>query len=416
MRIAAPRGAMEQLQLLLSEQAPWVQAMIGLIVLVLVATIVNFVLKYVILRAIAPLLDRKSDTIDKAAGWLATVAPLLVMSRGIVLVPYLPGDVYTFITSGARAFIVLSIAMAIVKGLTYANELYERLPRSRNRPIKGFVQVVKILVLSGAAIIIIAVLIDESPLLLLSGLGAITAVLLLVFKDTILSLVASVQLTTGDMLRVGDWIAMPDMGADGDVIDISLHTVKVQNFDKTIAYIPTHRLVSDAYRNWRGMSDAGARRIKRALVLDQNSVRFLSDEEVVGLKRFKMLKDFLEERRQEIAEWNERELTGEDAPVNARRFTNIGVLRAYIIAYLDWHPRINSEGFTQLVRQLDPSPLGIPIELYCFTDTTVWTEYEDIQADIFDHLLAILHEFDLRLFQEPSGMDVREGVSGASVA
>lgn len=395
---------MEQLVATFDAQPPWLQSLIGLTLLAGAALAVNFLLKQVILKLAAPYLDRATRTIDKAAAWLATAAPLLVVSRGIALVPHLPDEVYAIIRNTAQALIVISVAMAMVKALTYANELYERLPRARNRPIKGFVQLIKIIVLCGASIILIAVLIDQSPLLLLSGLGAITAVLLLVFKDTILSLVASVQLTTNDMLRVGDWITMPSMGADGDVIDISLHTVKVQNFDKTITSIPTHRLVSDAYQNWRGMAEAGGRRIKRSLVIDQTTIRFLSDEEVAGLTRFKMLKDYLAAKRAEIAEWNARELTGEDAPVNARRLTNIGTLRAYIQAYLEWHPRI-AKGFTLLVRQLPPGPQGLPIEIYCFTDTTGWNEYEGIQADIFDHLLAIVPEFGLRLFQEPAGGD-----------
>ncbi len=396
---------MEQLQNYFAEQVPWVQSLIGLALLASAALAVNYVLKYVILRAAKPFLDQKTQTVDKAAAWLATVAPLLIISRGIVAVPNLPEELTTVITNVAQALIVLSVAMGIVKSLTYANELYERRPESRNRPIKGFVQVVKIVVLCGAAIIMISALIEQSPLLLLSGLGAITAVLLLVFKDTILSLVASVQLTTNDMLRVGDWIEMPGMNADGDVIDISLHTVKVQNFDKTITYVPTHRLVSDSYRNWRGMSESGGRRIKRSLHLDQNSIRFLSDDEVTDLKKFRILKPYLAAKRDEIADWNSKELSGEDAPVNARRMTNIGILRAYIIAYLKWHPRIG-DGFTLLVRQLAPGPLGLPIEIYCFTDTTTWGEYESIQADIFDHLMAILSEFDLRIFQEPSGSDI----------
>ncbi len=395
---------MEQFTELFATQPPWVQSVAGLFGLFAAAIIVNYVLKYVILRAAAPYLDSKSQTIDKSAAWLATVAPLLIISNGIWAVPNTSDQVRIVIANVTQAMIVLSVAMAIVKALTYANEVYERLPTSRNRPIKGFVQVVKILVLCGAAIVVISVLIDESPLLLLSGLGAVTAVLLLVFKDTILSLVASVQLTTNDMLRVGDWITMSSMDADGDVIDISLHTVKVQNFDKTISTIPTHRLVSDAFQNWRGMSESGGRRIKRSIVLDQNSIRFLTDEEVVELKKFKMLKSYLSAKREEIADWNARELSGEDAPVNARRLTNIGTLRAYMIAYLQWHPRIG-ENFTLLVRQLPPGPQGLPIEIYCFTDTTAWNEYEGIQADIFDHLMAIVPEFDLRLFQEPTGRD-----------
>ena len=395
---------METLMQLFAAQAPWVQTFIGLVALGLAAVTVNFILKRIILSTLARYLDQKSDMDDRAAGWAATVVPLLIVSRGITLVPNLTENVTALVTHIAQALIVVSVAMAIVRALSYANELYERLPSSKNRPIKGFVQVAKILVLCGAAIIVISVLIDESPLLLLSGLGAITAVLLLVFKDTILSLVASVQLTTNDMLRVGDWITMPSMNADGDVIDISLHTVKVQNFDKTIVTVPTHRLVSDSYANWRGMAESGGRRIKRSLSIDQNSIRFLSDEEVVALKKFKVLKPYLEAKRDEIAQWNARELEGEVSPVNARRLTNIGTLRAYILAYLQWHPRIN-ENFTLLVRQLAPSPQGLPIELYCFTDTTAWDIYEGIQADIFDHMMAILPEFGLQVFQEPSGRD-----------
>ncbi|MEL6708360.1 MAG: mechanosensitive ion channel domain-containing protein [Pseudomonadota bacterium] len=395
---------MNTLMQLFSEQAPWVQTFIALIALGLAAVTVNFILKRVILSTLSRYLDQKSNMDDRAAGWAATVVPLLIVSRGIELVPNLSDDITALVTHAAQALIVVSVAMAIVRGLTYANELYERLPTSKNRPIKGFLQVAKILVLCGAAIIVISVLIDESPLLLLSGLGAITAVLLLVFKDTILSLVASIQLTTNDMLRVGDWITMPSMGADGDVIDISLHTVKIQNFDKTIVTVPTHRLVSDSYANWRGMAESGGRRIKRSIAIDQNSIRFLNDAEVVDLKKFKVLTPYLEAKREEIAEWNTRELEGEASPVNARRFTNIGVLRAYILAYLQWHSSID-ENFTLLVRQLAPGPQGLPIELYCFTNTTTWAVYEDIQADIFDHMMAILPEFGLRAFQEPSGSD-----------
>ncbi|WP_296722670.1 mechanosensitive ion channel family protein [Erythrobacter sp.] len=388
----------------LAGQQPWLQSLIGVTLLALAALAANYLLKHVILRAAAPWLDRKSKTIDKAVGWLVTVIPLLIVANGIYLVSYLPDRVREVTANIAQTLIVLSIALAIVKALTYLNELYERLPQSRNRPIKGYLQVVKIIVLCGAALIVISILIDQSPLLLLSGLGAITAVLLLVFKDTILSLVASVQLSTNDMLRVGDWIDMPSMDADGDVIDISLHTVKVQNFDKTITTIPTHLLVSDSYRNWRGMKDAGARRIKRALPIDQSTIRFLTDDEVAALHRFRLLRPYLAEKRAEIAEWNTREILGEENPINRRRLTNLGTFRAYALAYLSHHPRV-SDGFTVMVRQLEPSAQGLPMELYCFADTTVWAEYEGVQSDIFDHILSILPEFHLRLFQEPSGVD-----------
>lgn len=387
--------------------ALWLQSLIALAGLVVVALAVNWLIKRVLLRAAAPYLDRRSDTADRAVARLATVIPLLVVSRGIDLVPNLPPELVTVTVNVVRALIVLSVAMAVSGALDYVNELYARRPEARSRPIKGYIQVVKIAMYCGAAILMIAVLIEQSPLLLLSGLGAMAAVLLLVFKDTILSLVASVQLTSNDMLRVGDWIEMPSMDADGDVIDIALHTVKVQNFDKTITTIPTHKLIADSYRNWRGMSDSGGRRIKRALVLDQNSVRFLGEDEVAGLKRFRLLETYLARKQDEIAEWNRHELASDSDAINARRITNIGTLRAYVIAYLQSHPRIAGEGFTLMVRQLPPSPQGLPLEIYCFANTIDWAEYEAIQADIFDHMLAILPEFGLRVFQQPSGLDLQ---------
>ena len=383
----------------------WLQSLIALCALGVAALTVNWLLKKVLLRIAAPYLDARSDTVDRSAAWLTTVIPLLLVSRGIGLVPHLPEEVVNVTVNIARTMIVLSIAMAIGGALDYANELYSRRPESRSRPIKGYVQVVKIAIYFGAAILMIAVLIEQSPLLLLSGLGAMAAVLMLVFKDTILSLVASVQLSSNDMLRVGDWIEMPSMDADGDVVDIALHTVKVQNFDKTITTIPTHKLIADSFRNWRGMTDSGGRRIKRALVVDQNSIRFLDDKETDDLKRFRLLDDYLASKQEEIAEWNRHELSSDCDTINARRITNIGTLRAYVIAYLKSHPRIAGAGFTLMVRQLPPSPQGLPLEIYCFTDTVEWPQYEAIQADIFDHMLAILPEFGLRTFQHPSGQD-----------
>jgi len=321
-----------------------------------------------------------------------------------VFVRHLPEELEAVISNVANATIVLVVALAITTGLTYVNELYKRRPEARNRPIKGFLQVVKILVFAAAAILGVAALIEQSPLLLLSGLGAMAAVLLLVFKDTILSLVASVQLSAQDMLRVGDWIEMPQQNADGDVIDIALHTVKVQNFDKTITTIPTYKLINESYRNWRGMAESGGRRIKRAIHLDQNTLRFLTEQELADLRRFRLLRDYLDRKEQELRDWNAREMAGEDNPVNARRITNIGTFRAYVLAFLRTHPQINHE-MTTLVRQLEPTPAGLPLEIYTFAATTQFAEYESIQSDIFDHLLAILPEFGLRVFQEPSGVD-----------
>jgi len=392
--------------------APWMQMLVGLAILALVAILANFIVKHVILRIFRRGIDALSlvihgDALLPMARRLANIVPAVIISRGVLAVPHLPPEVITVTQNVVSAFIVLTIALTLSAALDLANHLYQRRPDAASRPIKGYVQVVKILLYFGCAILVVAALMEQSPLLLLSGLGAMAAVLMLVFKDTILSLVASVQLTSNDMLRVGDWIEMPQLNADGDVIDIALHTVKVQNWDKTITTIPTHRLISESYKNWRGMSESGGRRIMRSLLIDQGSVRFLSDEEVKGLRRFSLLDDYLDGKQQEIDRWNEERVgkAGRD-PVNARRLTNIGTLRAYMFAYLKTHPNI-AQDMTLLVRQLSPTPEGLPIQIYCFTNTVVWNDYEAIQGDIFDHLIAVLSQFDLQLFQQPSGIDVR---------
>ncbi|AKM10846.1 mechanosensitive ion channel family protein [Croceicoccus naphthovorans] len=397
---------MDKLNALFFEQTDWMQALIGIVAIAIAALAANFVLKKVILRAAAPFLDTRSLTADKAAARLANVVPLMIISVGIELVRHLPEAAVIVVHNVCSALIVLSVAFAISGALNYVNELYARRPEAKDRPIKGYVQLFKIIVYGGAAILAIATLMDRSPLLLLSGLGAMAAVLMLVFKDTILSLVASVQLSTNDMLRVGDWIEMPQLNADGDVIDIALHTVKVQNFDKTITTIPTHKLISESYRNWRGMRQAGGRRIKRAINLDQNSIGFLEEDELARLRRFRLMGDYLAKKDEELRAWNSKALSGDCDRVNARRITNVGSFRAYVAAYLKAHPRI-TDRMTMLVRQLSPTAQGLPLEIYCFTDTIAWAEYEAIQSDLFDHLLAILPEFGLRLYQEPSGLDLR---------
>ncbi|MFC3076923.1 mechanosensitive ion channel family protein [Phenylobacterium terrae] len=400
--------------------SPWLQALIGLAVLAAAAALANLIVKQVILRLFLRGFDGLSLAVDAAGAdpivrRLANVVPAIVISRGVQLVPHLPPDVVTVTRNVCSAFIVLTLVLAISAALNLVNELYQRRPESRSRPIKGYLQVAKIILYGGSLILIAAALMERSPLLLLSGLGAMAAVLMLVFKDTILSLVASVQLTSNDMIRVGDWIEMPQLNADGDVVDIALHTVKVQNWDKTITTIPTHRLISESFKNWRGMFESGGRRIKRSLMIDQTSVRFLTDEERARLRRFALIDDYLERKRQELEAWNAELIASGRDPVNARRVTNIGTFRAYVEAYLRANPRISQE-MTLLVRQMAPTPHGLPLEIYCFTSTTAWAEYELIQADIFDHLLAILPQFGLRVFQEPSGMDMRQLVSGRAPA
>lgn len=333
--------------------------------------------------------------------------PALVLSTGVHAVPGLPEAAVTVVRNVCGGFIVLTIALALGGVLDIVNMLYQRRSDARIHPIKGYLQVVKIGLYAIATILIIATLIDRSPLILLSGLGAMAAVLMLIFQDTLLSLVASVQITSNDLIRVGDWVEMPQLNADGDVIDIALHTVKVQNWDKTITSIPTKRFISDSFKNWRGMQESGGRRIKRSLYLDQQSVHFLDAEERKRLYRFNLLEEYLVNKRKEIDEWNAKLAERGQEPVNTRRVTNIGTFRAYVERYLRSHPGVHQR-MTLLVRQLSPTADGLPLEIYCFTNTVAWAEYEAIQSDIFDHLLAILPEFGLRVFQHPSGGDMRD--------
>ena len=314
--------------------------------------------------------------------------------------------------------VIVAALMAMLDALLFLQSSYSRdkgdqASAHKVRSIKSYVQLGKLMLMLAGAIVAAAVLLDRSPLLVLSGLGAMSAVLMLVFKDTILSFTAGVQLSSNDMLRIGDWIEMPQVGADGDVIDIALHTVKVQNWDKTITTIPTWRLMSESYRNWRGMSESGGRRIKRTLQIDVTSVRFLNTEELANFSQFALLQDYMQAKRAAVEHTNTeaRAVLGERVELiaNQRRLTNIGTFRAYVTAYLEAHPDIHQD-MTLMVRTLQPTAEGVSLEVYCFTTSTQWGLYESIQGDIFDHLLAVLPEFGLRLYQHPSGSDLREGV------
>jgi len=401
----------EQLSAMLNAY-PWAYTLVALLLLLTAAWLSNWVTKRILVRGAYRMLratpvGRHADLSQHGViSRLANVVPAVVLSAGVAMVPGLPEALVTVVRNVCGAFVVLTLALAVGAALDLANALYQRRPDAASKPIKGYLQVVKIVIFAVAAILMIAALIDRSPLILLSGLGAMAAVLMLVFQDTLLSLVASVQISSNDMVRVGDWIEMPQLNADGDVIDIALHTVKVQNWDKTITTIPTKRLITESFKNWRGMSESGGRRIQRSLLIDQNSVRFFSAAERERLHRFALLRDYLGGKEREIGEWNAKlEAQGRD-PVNARRLTNLGTFRAYVECYLRSHPGIHQE-MTLLVRQRSPGPEGLPLEIYCFTGTTAWGEYEAIQSDIFDHLLAIIPEFGLRIFQQPGGTDIR---------
>src|SRR5690606_21205203 len=284
------------------------------------------------------------------------------------------------------------------------NEIYNSFEMARNRPIKGIIQIINLLLYAMALILIIAIILDRSPWFFLSGLGAMTAILLLVFRDTILSLVAGVQLTTNSLIRIGDWIEMPQFAADGDVVDIALHAVRVQNWDKTITVIPTHKFLEHSFKNWRGMQESGGRRIKRAIHIDINTIRFLTDEEIERFGRFALLREYIARKKQELEEHNRQKVDDPSVAANVRRLTNVGTFRAYVTQYLRQHPGIRQD-MTFLVRQLQPTGEGLPIEIYVFTNSTKWAVYEGIQADIFDHILAIVPEFGLRVYQTPSSND-----------
>ncbi|TYC85080.1 mechanosensitive ion channel family protein [Novosphingobium sp. BW1] len=398
----------------------WVEALATLIGLFLLAGAANWLTKRLTVHPVERLIARtplrnEAGDVKALVRHLSNVVPAVIVLQGIAVITHLPDELVTVVQAIARAFIVLTLARALGDLLELGNDAYELKPEAASRPIKGYVQIGKIGVFAAAALLIVAILIGQSPIILLSGLGAAAAVLMLVFRDTILSLVASVQLRSNDMVRVGDWIEMPQLNADGDVIDIALHTIKVQNFDKTVTSVPTAKLITESFRNWRHMREWGGRRIKRALLLDQTTASFLSPAQWEALREFTILRPYMAAKDEELCIWNAQHAPDEAAEgegaVNRRLPTNLGTFRAYVEAYLNAHPKVAERG-TLLVRQLDPTEKGLPLEIYCFTTTTEWEQYEAIQGDIFDHLIAILPRFGLRLFQSPGGSDLAAAFAG----
>lgn len=398
---------------------PWAWTALAATGLLLAAWLANFVTKKIALRVLQKLLSASPLGREMGDGHgqvrlnviprLANAVPALVVYAGVGMLPNLPDNFVTVTRAVCQAFIVVTVALAISRLLNLINSIYERRPNARNKPIKGYIQIIKIIMFVLVGLSVIATLIGAKFLHLITGLGAMTAVLMLIFQDTILSLVASVQISNDGRVRIGDWIEMPSQNADGDVIDIALHTVTVQNWDMTVTTIPTKKLISDSFKNWRNMSECGGRRIKRALLLDQASVRFLEARDIRRLARFALLDAYLDEKSSELEAWNTQLAASGKDPVNARRVTNLGTFRVYVQQYLRAHPQVHQD-MTLLVRQLQPTPTGIPLEIYCFSNDVRWAQYEQLQADIFDHLLAILPEFGLQVFQAPSGSDVRRAL------
>lgn len=311
----------------------------------------------------------------------------------------------------AQLWILLFLLLALFALLDCLLSLSRHTRLGRDLPLRGIFQGVKLVASILVGILMIALLLGKSPLFLFSGLGAMTAVLMLVFKDPILGLVAGIQLSANRMLSVGDWLQMDKYGADGEVTDIGLTTVKVSNWDKTITTIPTYALISDSFKNWQGMTESGGRRIKRSVNIDMTSVRFLTSQEQLQLKQARLLAPYLSRKEQELSSYNQQLSDAISCPINGRHLTNLGTLRAYLDAYLRAHAGIRKD-MTLMVRQLAPTTDGLPLEIYCFTATTVWAEYEGIQADIFDHIFAIIKQFHLRLHQSPTGYDMHSWKNG----
>lgn len=404
---------LEQTDLALGTQLVMVQIILALIIILLVL-VARGISKLIIRFSLQKIIRKSKFTWDDVLydrgvfKRLANYLPALIL---YLLFPlFFPeiNQLTDFIQRLIIAYMITVTILLIDSFLEAADALYKTYgaERAKKKPIKVYLQVIKIFIYIIGAVLIITKLMNVSPVGILSGIGAMSAVLLLVFKDSIMGFVSSMQLSANDMVRIGDWIEMPKYGADGDIIDITLQSIKVRNWDMTITTIPIYALISDSFKNWRGMSESEGRRIKRSLSIDMRSVGFLKPEQIARLKKLPLLKDYLEVKEKDIAAYNQSRGIDPEDLVSARRLTNLGTFRAYVKAYLDDHPMV-SKKLIHMVRYLDPGPTGIPMELYLFCVDKAWVNYESVQADIFDHLLAVLPQFGLKVFQEPSGWDLQ---------
>ena len=381
---------------------------IGSIILLVICLLSNFVTRKFIVQGISKFIKNSNNDWDdillekEVFNSLSTLVPLIFIQY--LSVPILSDfpSLIPFVHLAVKVSLVLVIASVLIKALKALEEVSTRVPYFKDKPIMSYVQIANLMIYVVAAILIIATILDRDPLALLGALGALTAVLMLVFKDTILGLVASIQLSSHDMVRVGDWVSMPDYGTDGDVLEITLNTVKIQNWDKTISTIPTYAFISGSFKNWRGMTDSKGRRIKRSLNINMTSIKFCTDEEISQYKNIELLKDYIESIQSEIATHNDTNSSDKSSLLNGRNLTNIGLFREYAHQYLMANENIRKD-LTVMVRQLEPTENGLPIEVYCFSSNINWVEYEGIQSDIFDHLLSSTSNFDLEIFQNPTG-------------
>ncbi|KQY90088.1 mechanosensitive ion channel protein MscS [Paenibacillus sp. Root52] len=380
---------------------------IMIIFIAMISVVANYIAKKIVLKTINHIVNsnryRWGNIIveKKLFHKLSHLVPAIIIYYSAYIFP----SYQALVEKAAMTYMIVVMITVFNTLLNVFDEIYRSYEVSKIRPIKGYIQVAKIVLFIIGGIIVISNLIGQNPLIILSGLGALSAVLMLVFKDSILGLVAGVQLSSNDMVRVGDWIEMPKYNADGDVIDITLNTVKVRNFDKTITMIPSYALISDSFRNWRGMQVSGGRRIKRSIYIDISSIRFCTEEMVAEFEKIHYLTDYVTTKLEEIEAYNVEHQVNRESNVNGRQLTNVGVFREYIHQYLRNHPKINQD-MTMIVRQLAPEDRGLPLEIYAFSNDINWSVYESVQADIFDHIFAVAQTFGLRAFQNPTGHDI----------
>ncbi|MDD4372736.1 MAG: mechanosensitive ion channel [Bacteroidales bacterium] len=396
------------LQLHLSEYyATILSESITFISLFAIALILYYLTWYVVKRTLLQFIKRSKTEIDdiliknKVIARASLFVPSWIINEFVAqTLPSFP-KVFGFIHNLIEVYVIFIFAFLLDAIINSVNDFYNTFEISKSKPIKGLMQVLKIVIYIVAGLLIIATLVGQDLSNIILGLGTLSAVLMLIFKDPILGFVGGIQLTLNDMVRIGDWISMPKYGADGDVLEITLTTVKVQNWDKTITTIPTYAMVTDSFTNWRGMADSGGRRIKRHISIDMNSVKFCTPEMLEKYKKFQLVSDYITIKESEITKYNIENNIDDSTLVNGRRQTNLGVFRAYLRSYFENHPRVNRD-MTLIVRQLQPTELGIPIEVYVFSTNKAWVAYEELQSDIFDHILAVIPKFDLRVFQAPS--------------
>lgn len=385
----------------------WAQVLM-FVGMVIISVIANFITKRIALKILTHYITNNKYTWDnkmlenKVFQRLSHIVPALIIYGFSNLFTRF-GDLLAKLATLYMVFVTVYVFSALLNAV---DDIYKSYEVSKSRPIKSYLQVLKIFVFVMAGIVFVSTLIGRNPIYLLGGIGAMTAVLLLIFQDSILGLVAGIQLSANDMVRIGDWIEMPKYGADGDVIDITLNTVKVENFDRTITTIPTYALISDSFKNWRGISECGGRRIKRSISIDLSTIKFCTDEMLERFKEVHYIKDYIEEKCVELNTYNASIGAVEGSIVNGRHLTNIGIFRAYAQKYLENHPKTHKEMIV-MVRQLPQADNGLPLEIYLFTPDIEWAKYEGVQADLFDHLLSIVPEFDLKVYQKPSGYDVK---------